>query len=111
SPISYFLTSYLEENKRTDYPGKKISLIVQSKWDSNFSNKIEEVVGDGWVNGGWYAGNLSYHLDSRPKLRGELTNKLDVGTVLIKGINEINDCGGFFFQIKPFNDLCLFGKK
>ena len=37
SPIFYFFTSYLEENKRTDYPGKKISLIVQSQWDSNFS--------------------------------------------------------------------------
>jgi hypothetical protein len=111
SPVFYFFTSYLEKDKRTDYPGKKISSIVQSQWDNNFSNEIEKVVGDGWVNGGWYAGNLSYHLDSRPKLRDQPTSELDVGTVIIKGINEINNCEGFFFQIEPFNDLCLLGKK
>ena len=67
SPIIYYLESYTQTNKRTDYPGKKISQIVQTQWNNNFSNKIEIVVGYGWVDGGWYAGNLSYHLKSRPK--------------------------------------------
>ena len=69
------------------------------------------VVGDGWVNGGWYAGNLSYHLKSRPKFRTKLEKNPNVGTVLIKGFSEINDCSGVFFQITPFNDICMFGNK
>ncbi len=69
------------------------------------------VVGDGWVNGGWYAGNLSYHLDSRPRRETELENKPNIGTVLIKGFNEIQDCKGILYQIEPFNDVCMFGKK
>ena len=35
--------------------------LVQNKWDDNFVNEIKIVVGDEW-----YAGNLSYHLISRP---------------------------------------------
>ena len=49
-------------NKRTDYPGKEIARLVQNKWDNNFINEIKIVIGDEW-----YAGNLSYHLNSRPK--------------------------------------------
>ena len=43
--------------KRTDYPGKEISRLVQNKWDENFVNEIKIVIGDEWS-----AGNLSYHL-------------------------------------------------
>jgi len=111
SPSLYYLVSYFQTDKRTDYPGKKISTIVQTQWNGNFSNKIEVVVGDGWVNGGWYAGNLSYHLDSRPRRETELENKPNIGTVLIKGFNEIQDCKGILYQIEPFNDVCMFGKK
>ena len=34
--------------KRTDYPGKEISGLVQNKWDDNFINEIKIVVGDEW---------------------------------------------------------------
>ena len=61
-PAAYFYISITQTDKRTDYPGKKISQIVQEKWENNFSNKIGLVVGDEW-----HAGNLSYHLKSRPK--------------------------------------------
>lgn len=111
SPSLYFLTSYIEKDKRTDYPGKKISQAIQVHWDQNFSNQIDFVVGDGWVNGGWYAGNLSYHLKSRPKFRTKLENNPNIGTVWIRGYNQISNCNFIFFQIPPFNDVCMSGKK
>ena len=36
-------------------------MLVQNKWDENFKNDIKYVIGDEWS-----AGNLSYHLYSRP---------------------------------------------
>ena len=112
SPTVYYLVSYIQTNKRTDYPGKKISQIVQTQWDNNFSNKIEIVVGQGWLDGGWYAGNLSYHLESRPKWKTKPGNKPNIiGTVWIQGYNKMNDCKGILYQIKPFNDICMLGKK
>ena len=62
SPFAYAYVSITQTDKRTDYPGKKITKKVQEKWDNNFSNKIGLVLGDEWQ-----AGNLSYHLSSRPK--------------------------------------------
>ena len=102
SPAAYYLISSTQTNKRTDYPGKKISQIVQTQWDNNFSNKIEIVVGSGWINGRWYAGNLSYHLESRPKWKTKLENKPNIGTILIQGFNEINDCVGVFISNRTF---------
>ena len=61
SPAIYLGVSILDETKRTDYPGKEIARLVQNKWDDNFINEIKIVVGDEWA-----AGNLSYHLYSRP---------------------------------------------
>ena len=109
SPTVYYLDSYTQTNKRTDYPGEKISQIVQTRWDSNFSDKIEIVVGSGWING-WYAQNLSYHLESRPKWKIKLENKPNVGMIWIQGFNKIIDCKGVLYQIVPFNDICMFGK-
>ena len=60
-PIAYGADS-VQKDKRTDFPGKEIAKKIQTTWDENFSNNIDIVVGDGWVYGGWYAGNLSYHL-------------------------------------------------
>ena len=54
SPAIYLGVSFTNENKRTDYPGKEIARLVQNKWDNNFKNDIEIVVGDEWA-----AGNLS----------------------------------------------------
>ncbi len=110
SPTAYYLISSSQTDKRTDYPGKKISQIVQTQWENNFSNKIEIVVGYGWIYG-WYAQNLSYHLESRPKWKMKLEKKPNVGTVWIKRFNEINDCAGVLYQIEPFNDICMVGKK
>ena len=110
APTVYYVVSFTQKNERTDYPGKKISEIVQNQWKNNFSNKIEIVVGEGWVNG-WYAQNLSYHLKSRPLWKMKLEKYNNKGTVWIRGLNEINNCSGVFYKIKPYNDICMFGDK
>ena len=68
SPIIYSYISITEKDKRTDYPGKEMATKVQLIWSQNFEKEIEFVTGDEWK-----AGNLSYHLKSRPKWEG-LTN-------------------------------------
>ena len=68
SPVIYSLISVYQTDKRTDYPGKDIASKVQFLWDQDFDKEIEFVTGDEWK-----AGNLSYHLKSRPKWEG-LTN-------------------------------------
>ena len=110
SPMAYYFTSTSQSDKRTDYPGRKISQKIQKQWDNNFSNKIEIVVGYGWIYG-WYAQNLSYHLDSRPKWKAKLDKNINVGTIWIKSFNEINNCDGVLYQIEPYNDVCMVGKK
>ncbi len=111
SPISYLAVSLLDKTKRTDYPGKEISRLVQNKWDDNFTNEIKIVVGDEWS-----AGNLSYHLNSRPIWINDLKNQTseitaDQGVIytgnpkILKGI-----CPGVFGTIKPVG-YCMIGKR
>ena len=70
SPIIYSYISVSQTDKRTDYPGKDIANKVQFLWNQDFDNEIEFVTGDEWK-----AGNLSYHLKSRPKWEGPTNNK------------------------------------
>ena len=65
SPILYAYISISKDNKRTDYPGKEIAFKTQYAWDQQFKSKINVVLGDEWS-----AGNLSYHLKSRPVWEG-----------------------------------------
>ncbi len=110
-PSSYFFISYNKINERTDYPGRKVSKIVQTQWDNNFSNEIEIAVGYGWIDG-WYAQNLSYHLKSRPNWKAKLkTYSKEKGTVWIKGFNEIKNCPGILYKIENLNDICMLGNK
>jgi len=62
SPYTYVYVSMSKDNKRTDFPGKKYAAQVQMLWDEKYSSEISYVLGDEW-----WAGNLSYHLKSRPK--------------------------------------------
>jgi 4-amino-4-deoxy-L-arabinose transferase-like glycosyltransferase len=110
-PIVYGVDSYFKENKRTDFPGKTTASKIQKAWNDNFSNEIEEVVGFGWVYGGWYAGNLSYHLKNRPIVKYQLKNNIDVGTVHVDALNNIKSCKGILLKIEPYYDSCLIGKK
>ena len=60
SPFAYGYISITETDKRTDYPGKEIA------------KKVKETMGSKTINAvgsdEWHAGNLSYHLNSRPKV-------------------------------------------
>ena len=71
SPIIYSYVSITKSDKRTDYPGKEIAAKVQITWDQDFDKDIEFVTGNEWN-----AGNLSYHLKSRPKWEGFTNNKI-----------------------------------
>ena len=111
SPASYLGVSLLDDTKRTDYPGKEISRLVQNKWNDNFMNEIKIVVGDEWS-----AGNLSYHLTSRPVWMREFKDKVknlkeDQGVIYTgnpKVLKKI--CPGVYGTIKPVG-YCLIGKK
>ena len=65
SPILYAYVSISKDDKRTDYPGKEIAIKTQYAWDQQFKSKINVVYGNEWN-----AGNLSYHLKSRPIWEG-----------------------------------------
>ena len=68
SPFVYAYISITETDKRTDYLGKEIAIKVQYVWSKNYKEPINVVLGDEWV-----AGNLSYHLQSRPIWEGPIT--------------------------------------
>ena len=73
SPALYAYVSISKEDKRTDYPGKEIAIKTQYAWDQQFNTKINVVYGNEWN-----AGNLSYHLKSRPVWDGTVEReKLD----------------------------------
>mgnify|MGYP001269265197 CR=1 FL=1 len=71
SPILYSYISISQSGKRTDYPGKEIASKVQIIWNKDFDKEIEFVTGNEWS-----AGNLSYHLKSRPKWEGPTNNDI-----------------------------------
>ena len=111
SPAIYLNNSLSDDTKRTDYPGKEIARLVQNKWDQNFKNEIKIVVGDEWS-----AGNLSYHLYSRPVWIKSLENKTskikeDQG-VIYSGNPKIlkKVCPGVFGVINPVG-YCMIGRK
>ena len=111
SPTAYFYISVSQKDKRTDYPGKEMAYLVQDRWDKNFSNEINTIVGDEW-----FGGNLSYHLNSRPTWFNSIDNKLNEinisGGVIYIGNPKIlkNICPGVFGTIKPVG-ICMIGVK
>ena len=70
-PMIYTFVSITQDNKRTDYLGKDFATKVQLVWAQDFDKEIEFVTGDEWK-----AGNLSYHLKSRPKWEGYTNEKI-----------------------------------
>ena len=111
SPVFYLGVSLADMTKRTDYPGKEIARLVQNKWDENFINEIKIVIGDEWS-----AGNLSYHLYSRPIWINDLKNDTskitaDQGVIYVgnpKILKKI--CPGVFGTIKP-SGYCMIGRR
>ncbi len=70
SPILYGYVSISKTDKRTDYPGKDIAIKVQMAWHEQHDEPIKYVLGDEWK-----AGNLSYHINSRPIWKGFVTKQ------------------------------------
>jgi 4-amino-4-deoxy-L-arabinose transferase-like glycosyltransferase len=111
SPFTYLYTSLASDTKRTDYPGREIANLVKNKWDQNFKNEIKIVIGDEWA-----AGNLSYHLYSRPIWMKSLKNKRsqikNVDGVIYVGNPKVlkKVCPGVFGSIKP-HGYCMIGVK
>ena len=68
SPILYSLRSIYSDS-RTGYEGKKIAIEIEKEWKNFSKEKIYHV---GFSE--WYAGNLSYHLNNRPKVFLEENN-------------------------------------
>ena len=71
------------------------------------------MAGKSWVYGGWYAGNLSYHLRDRPRLKYNLADNIDSteGTVWVDVLNTIKNCEGILLKVEPYFESCLVGKK
>ena len=83
SPFAYAYVSVTQKDKRTDYRGKELAQEIQNYWDEQKFNlpinvkehtqivknylPINVVIGNEWI-----AGNLSYHLKSRPVWEGPL---------------------------------------
>lgn len=111
SPSTYLYVSLSNDLKRTDYPGKEIANLVQNKWNENFVNEIIFVIGDEWA-----AGNLSYHLNSRPIWMYDLKNRIskikENQGVIYTGNPDIlkKVCPGVFGVIKPVG-YCMIGNK
>ena len=125
SPAIYFYHSISTKDKRTDYRGKEIARLIQTKWNNSFSNEIEIVFGNIWD-----AGNLSYHLKSKPEWTGGLWHgikeipKNTEGGIIVIGdyneniyVNKICTISNTSFhiillQLKSFNhNVCMIGKK
>jgi hypothetical protein len=84
SPILYSLESVRKTDKRTDYLGKEIAAKVQVIWDQDFDKDIEFVTGNEWK-----AGNLSYHLKSRPKWEGFTSDEILIKSSQFICIDEV----------------------
>ena len=109
SPSAYLYISLDQKKKRTDYPGKEIANFVQEKWDQNYKNEIGFVIGDEWN-----AGNLSYHLKSRPVWLNQLEENLvniNKGVIYIENfrIQQKEVCPGVFGTIKN-QGICMVGR-
>ncbi len=96
SPITYAYISISQTDKRTDYPGKEIATEVEKMWKNNFNSKIKYVIGDEWT-----AGNLSYHLPTRPRWLGtnadvKSKDKLSIVDVYGDNITEAVSKIGYF---------------
>ena len=109
SPSLYAFVSITKDDKRTDYYGQDIANLVDRKWDQNFSNEIMYVVGDEW-----HAGNLSYHLNSRPKWFLKISDNMDnldpKGGIIYTGNSEFLEsyCPGEFGKIDK-QWFCMIG--
>ena len=75
SPFAYAYISVSQIDKRTDYPGKEVSIKVKKYLEQKGIKEINKIIGNEW-----FAGNLCYHLKPRPKYGCEIIymNKVQI---------------------------------
>ena len=107
SPATYLFVSISQTDKRTDYKGSAIASIVEKEWKNYTNNRLESVVGDEW-----HAGNLSYHLKSRPRWHDPSTSTLNIDSGFIL-VNPAIDCVSYEPVFKAltietiYKDVCF----
>ena len=100
SPVTYLYVSISQTDKRTDYPGKEIAKQVRLAWEYKHKSKISLVSGNEWI-----AGNLSYHLESRPKW-------IEKKYGIIKNRVRMDDRDVFWVKdIEPGGSFILYGEE
>ena len=103
SPFAYAYISITQTDKRTDYGGKAIAVEVEQVWKlvwpgEDEAPKIVIVMGNEWD-----AGNLSYHLKSRPKWIATSYNEINGYE---KHINKLKNLKGAVVYIGPLSIRC-----
>ena len=94
-----------------DWLISKPRMIIEDYVRKNFTNEIMYVVGDEW-----HAGNLSYHLNTRPKWFKSIKDKIDnldpKGGIVYTGNPDIlkEVCPGDFGKIDK-QGFCMIGSK
>ena len=84
SPSLYGYISVTQTDKRTDYKGKQIARAVENKLkELGFPNTFR-VYGDEWI-----AGNLCYHLKSKPKCKISYSDEITLWANNSKGIYRV----------------------
>lgn len=94
SPFLYGYISITQTDKRTDYKGKHIARTVESKLKKlGFPNTFQ-IIGDEWI-----AGNLCYHLKSKPKCKLNSSNEV----ILYSSNNQGNSRPFFLNKLQTYS--------
>ena len=94
SPLAYAYISITQTDKRTDYDGKSVALIIEKEWKNYTDNEIVSVVGDEWLGG-----NLVYQLKPRPKWYDVSKNTLTLKGGFVLANHPKVDCKTSFEPI------------
>ena len=101
SPFAYAYVSVTETDKRTDYNGKEIANFAQKLLDENDRIKPYKVFGNEWI-----AGNLCYHLESRPKciIKNMIHNDVSYTMIIDKKGDEMIFVNNKLIKLKKNSD-------
>ena len=105
SPFAYAYISITQTDKRTDYDGKSIALLIEKEWKNYTDNEIVSVVGDEW-----FGGNLVYQLKPRPKWYDISKNTLTLDGGFVLANHPRVDCNTSFEPIFKSINFELNGK-
>ena len=105
SPFAYAYVSITQTDKRTDYRGDLIALLLEKSWKDYTDNEIKSVVGDEW-----FGGNLVYQLKPRPKWYDVSKNTLTLKGGFVLANHPKVDCKTSFEPIFKVVEFQFEGK-